>query len=229
VLGMFGEYAAAAPDDLYMDPVMIVPAGGAPGTISMEVCYSGPHADAERALAPLRKLGKPDGDTIKANDYIEVQRWNDTGDSRSIGSYLKGGFIPRIPDKLVAAMVDGFEGNPGRFTLLFFQHCGGACARQPEAATAFAQRNALANMMTVTAWRQGVDDPAPHIAATRRYWSTLEPFTHGFYVNDLPREATASDINANYRGNHARLVALKKTHDPTNLFRLNANVQPRSS
>ena len=186
----------------------------------MEVCYSGPHAEAERALAPLRKLGKPDSDTIKANAYVEVQRWNDTGDSRSIGSYLKGGFIPRIPDKLVSAMVDGFEGNPGRFTLLFFQHCGGACARQAEGATAFAQRNALANMMTVTAWRQGVDDPAEHIAATRRYWSTLEPFTHGFYVNDLPREATASDINANYRGNYARLVALKKKHDPTNLFRL---------
>ena len=65
-------------------------------------------------------------------------------------------------------------------------------------------------MMTVAGWRLGAEDPAKHIEATRRYWTTLEPFTRGFYVNDLPREATAKDINSNYRGNHARLVALKK-------------------
>ena len=229
VLSMFGEYAPAAPDELYMDPVMAIPPGGAPGAISVEVCYCGPHQDAERALAPLRKLGTPDKDTIKAVDYVEVQRWNDTGDSRAVGSYLKGGFITQMPDKLVAAMVDGFEGNPGRITLLFFQHCGGATSRQSEGATAFAQRDSLANVMTVAGWRQGAGDPAEHIQATRRYWATLEPFTRGFYVNDLAQEVTAKDINSNYRGNHARLVALKKKYDPTNLFRLNANVQPHSS
>jgi FAD/FMN-containing dehydrogenase len=62
--------------------------------------------------------------------------------------------------------------------------------------------------------------------AARRYWKTLEPFTRGFYVNDLAREATASDINSNYRGNYARLVAIKQKYDPGNLFRLNANIQP---
>ncbi|HET9472406.1 MAG TPA: FAD-binding oxidoreductase [Steroidobacteraceae bacterium] len=226
VLGMFSDHAATAPDELYMDPVMALPPGGAPGFISLEVCYCGPHQDAERALAPLRKLGTPDKDTIKAADYVEVQRWNDTGDSRTVASYLKGGFITQVPDKLVAAMVDGFEGNPGRMTLLFFQHCGGASSRQTEGATAFAQRDSLANMMTVAGWPLGVADPTEHIAATRRYWATLEPFTRGFYVNDLAREVTAQEINSNYRGNHSRLVALKKKYDPTNLFRLNANVQP---
>ena len=81
-------------------------------------------------------------------------------------------------------------------------------------------------MMTVAGWRHGADEPAGHIEATRRYWKSLEPFTRGFYVNDAAREVTASDINSNYRGNLSRLVALKKTYDPTNLFRLNANVQP---
>ncbi len=229
VLSMFSDYAATAPDELYMDPVMALPPGGAPGSISLEVCYCGPQQDAERALAPLRKLGTPVKDTIKTVDYVEVQRWNDTGDSRAVASYLKGGFITQMPDKLVSAMVDGFEGNPGRMTLLFFQHCGGASSRQPEGATAFAQRDSLANMMTVAGWPLGVADPAEHIAATRRYWATLEPFTRGFYVNDLAREVTAKEINSNYRGNFSRLVALKKQYDPTNLFRLNANVQPPAS
>jgi FAD/FMN-containing dehydrogenase len=81
-------------------------------------------------------------------------------------------------------------------------------------------------MMAVVGWRPGHDDPTAHIAAVRRYWSALEPYTKGFYVNDMPHEATASDIHANYRGNYPRLLALKKQYDPTNLFRLNANVRP---
>jgi FAD/FMN-containing dehydrogenase len=226
VLSMWSDYAASAPDDLYMDPVIAMPPGGAPGSVSVEICYCGPEKDAERALAPLRKVGKPDSDTIKTKDYEIVQRWNDTGDSRAVGSYLKGGFIAEMPDKLATAIVENFPASPTRYTLLFFQHCGGASSRVPEGATAFAQRYAIANMMTVSGWRHGVDDPAEHMQASRNYWQKLEPFTKGFYVNDLPREVTAKDINANYRGNYQRLVKLKQSYDPTNLFRLNANVQP---
>lgn len=226
VLSMYAEYAPAAPDDLYFDPVMALPPGGAPGVITLEVCYSGPQQNAERALAPIRKLGTPATDTIKALDYVQVQRVNDVTDSRAMGSYLKGGFVSQIPSQLVSALIDGFVGDPGRVTLAFFQHCGGAVKRIPDEATAFAHRYALANMMTVAGWRHGADDPAAHIDATRRYWATLEPFIRGFYVNDMAREVTPSDINANYRGNYQRLVAIKSKFDPTNLFRLNANVQP---
>jgi FAD/FMN-containing dehydrogenase len=225
LLGMWADYAAKAPDELYMDPAVFLPPGGAPGSVSLGICYSGPKQDLERALAPIRKLGKPDSDTIKPQDYVALQRSNDGNESRVIASYLKGGFVSSVPDKLVSAIVDGIKGDPKRTTVLFFQHGGGAAGRKPEAATAFAQRDSIANMMAVVAWRQGTVDPAEHIDAARKYWSTLEPFTRGFYVNDLAREITAKDVNANYRGNYPRLVAVKKTYDPTNLFRLNANVQ----
>ena len=72
-------------------------------------------------------------------------------------------------------------------------------------------------------------DGKPHIEATRAYWSTLEPFTHGFYINDLEPDHNAAAIQANYRQNHQRLVAVKNRYDPTNLFRLNANVQPSTT
>ena len=84
----------------------------------------------------------------------------------------------------------------------------------PEGATAFAQRDSITNMMTAVAWRHGVDDPAAHIPGDARYWATLEPFTRGFYVNDLAREATVKEIGSNYRGNYPRMVATKKKLRP---------------
>jgi FAD/FMN-containing dehydrogenase len=229
VLRMFADYAPSAPDELYVDSGLALPPGGAPGFVSLDVCYCGPHEKAEAALAPLRKLGTPDSDTIKVADYVAVQRVNDDTDSRALGTYLKGGFIAELSDALITEIVGGLKGDPGRMTLLFFQHCGGAGGRVAEDATAFAHRYALANMMTVAGWPFGADDPSRHIQATRDYWRALEPFTRGFYINDMAREVTAKDINENYRGNYERLVALKTKYDPTNLFRLNANVAPSSA
>jgi len=226
VLSMYAQYAAGAPDELYMDLSLILPPLGAPGVVSLDVCYSGPPEKAVAALAPIRKLGKPYQDTIKAQAYVDVQRSGDTGDSRVIAAYLKGGFVSKIADQLVSSIVDNIQADPGRTTVLYFAHCGGAASRQAEGATAFAQRDSIANMIAIAAWPQGTVDPSEHIQATRKYWAALDPFTRGFYVNDLAREVTAKDINANYRGNYPRLVKIKKTYDPTNLFRLNANIQP---
>lgn len=226
LLAVYADYAPAAPDDLYFDPIIVLPPGGAPGVAQLEVCYSGPARHAERVLAPLRKIGTPMNDSIKSMDYVNLQRSGDISDPRALGTYLKGGFISAVPGELITALVDGLKGDPRRVTVLFFQHCGGACSRVPEDATAFANRYALANMMIMSGWPHGATDTADHIEATRRHWSTLEKFTRGFYVNDMAREATARDINANYRGNYGRLVAIKTKYDPTNLFRLNANVQP---
>jgi FAD/FMN-containing dehydrogenase len=247
VLSMWADYAPTAPDDLYMDYVMALPPGGAPGMMALEVCYSGRADRAEAVLAPIRKLGTPDKDTIKTMDYVAVQRMNDVVDARAmqrigfkgqrlspgggppVASYLKGGFIAQMPRDLIDAAVANFVGHPDRMTLLFCQHCGGASSRVPENATAFAQRFALANMMTVAAYPHGVVEPAEHVEATRNYWKGLEPFTRGFYVNDMAREATGADVNANFRGNYRRLVELKTQYDPTNLFRLNPNVVPKGA
>ena len=225
MLTLWGEYAPTAPDELYVDPTVMQPPGNAPGMAMLQVCYCGAPADAEKALAPIRKLG-PVKDTIKTMEYVQVQRSQDSTDTRAIASYLKGGFVGKVPGELVTAMVDGFHGDPRRTTVLFFQHCGGAGSRIADDATAFAHRYAIGNMMAVVAWPIGDKDASVHIEAARAYWKTLEPFTRGFYVNDMAREVTAKDINENYRGNYPRLVALKTKYDPTNLFRLNANVTP---
>jgi hypothetical protein len=109
--------------------------------------------------------------------------------------------------------------------VFYFQPGGGAIARVPAGATAFAQRDIFANMLLINTWRFG-EDGAEHMQAAREHWSELERFTYGFYVNDLLPDATTAAIQANYRQNHARLVEVKNKYDPTNLFRMNANIKP---
>jgi hypothetical protein len=127
--------------------------------------------------------------------------------------------------ELVSAIVDGFRPDPRRATIVLFQPGGGAIARVPPAATAFAQRDIFANMLVINGWRFG-EDPTDHMQAARDHWKELERFTYGFYVNDLTPDATTAAIQANYRQNHARLVEVKNKYDPTNLFRMNANIKP---
>jgi hypothetical protein len=142
-----------------------------------------------------------------------------------MGIYLKGGFIRALSPELIATMIDDFPAHPARATAIFFQLSGGAIGRVPADATAFPARDSFANLLTAANWRFG-DDPSDHMAAIRKYWGTLERFTHGFYVNDLEPDHTELQIQATYRTNLDRLVQVKNRYDPTNLFRLNANVKP---
>jgi FAD/FMN-containing dehydrogenase len=225
VLEVFAEYGAQAPDDLAMDPFVVLPPGGADGVAGFGICYSGPAAGADRALAPIRALGTALNDGVKPIDYVALQRSGDMSDPRAVSLYVKGGFVSDVPAGLIGTILDGFEGHPARTTQVFFQQCGGAIGRVAPEATAFPHRSARGNMLALVGWKFG-DDPAEHVRWIRQYYERLDPFTRGFYVNDADPNASDAALNANYLGNYPRMAAVKTAYDPTNLFRLNPNVKP---
>jgi hypothetical protein len=224
LLAFYGEYSQAAPDELQVDFIMQSPPAGKPGAVVIAPCWSGPAGDAERVLAPIRALGKPIADTVKADDYCVVQRSNDHLDPRNEGTYLKSGFIDGFPAGLADAVIDNFRADPGRATAFFIQQAGGAIGRVPADATAFPHRRATHGIFTTVAWKLDTDR-TPHVSSCRDYWAKLEPFTDGYYTNETADEGQRR-IDDNYQGNLARLRAVKKQYDPMNLFRLNANVRP---
>ena len=71
------------------------------------------------------------------------------------------------------------------------------------------------------------DDPAAMdsaITKARAFYKDAEQYMIGFYTN--LNDETTTRTHRNYGDNYARLVAAKNRYDPTNLFRLNANIEP---
>jgi len=224
VLSVYADYAVRAPDDLYLDFVVKSDIGTEDGICLLHACYSGPENQADKVLAPIYKAGTPVHDGIKAIDYVAIQSSWDNTDPRNTGSYLKSGFINEIPDLLVSTVVQNYKAYNERGTTLFFQHSGGAIGRVPANATAFAHRKSVANMFAVVEWPVE-ESRDSHVKYIKEYWKDFQPFTDGWYANDIA-DQTAGTVNKNYQGNYERLVKVKNQYDPSNLFRLNANVRP---
>jgi len=225
VLRLYGQYAPEQPEDLQLDLAIAQPPGGGPAVAGFGVCYSGDPGRADAALAPVRGIGSPVMDAVVPMDYVALQRSGDVDDPRAVAGYMKSGFITGMPDGLVDAIVENFQGHPARTTQVVFQQAGGRIAAVSPDATAFAQRNAMANMLPSVGWAYGSERDG-HVAWCREYWTYLEPFTHGFYSNDADGEASEENVAENYQMNIDRLTEVKNRYDPKNLFRLNANIVP---
>lgn len=219
-----GEFAAEAPDVLQVVPFI----GAFPGNdpiCNLSIVYSGPHDKADVLFAPIEKAGDVVRNSVKAWDYVALQKSGDNDDPRANGAYIKSGFVNHITPDIVRDLLETFQPHPGRATWMAFGQSGGAIHRVPYGATAFTNRDAGHDLLSFIGWPINTGDGSEHIAYVQKQWKVLEPYTNGFYVNDAANE-TQAQVDANYGANLERLVQVKNTYDPTNLFRLNANVRP---
>ena len=64
------------------------------------------------------------------------------------------------------------------------------------------------------------------MAWVRDFFAALEPHSRGVYVNFTSDDANDRARVAYTDAQWAKLTALKAKYDPTNFFRLNANIPP---
>ncbi len=223
VLNFYADYAAKAPDELYLDGG-ITSSSGQPGLAFLQVCYSGPMNKADRVIEPIRNAGTAVFDGIKAMDYVALQKSGDTSDPRARGGYVKSGFAAKITPEMIDDILYGFEVHPQRGMNVVWQHAGGEIGRVDSDATAFAHRHVKHDTLMLMDWPVDIDS-TPHVKWLKEYWATVEPHTRGFYTNDAS-DVSQQSLHRNYGGNYDRLLALKNQYDPGNLFRLNANIVP---
>jgi FAD/FMN-containing dehydrogenase len=226
VLKFMFENAPQVPEALNLD-VSLVRLPNDQRILSVDVCFSGSAAEAEKALAGMRSIRKPVADHVVPTPYVKLQQSGDEASAQGQKYYIKGGFVQKSSDALVDVMIATVaDAKLPMVQVVSMQQAGGAIARVAPTATAFAQRDIQFNMFVLAAWQ----DPAQSDTAgqwARGAWKLVEPHTHGFYVNEFNDDG--GRLKATYGVNYDRLVALKTKVDPDNLFRLNANVAPKGT
>src|SRR5262245_46027834 len=222
LLDFYAEYESTARDDLFL--CMGLQNSPEGKSVRFSACYSGPASEAERVFAKVKSAGKPLRSDLRTIDYVALQRSGDVDDPRAFGEYTKSGFSNGLPPKFIDAILTGFGEQPGGSSVFFLYHCGGQINRVDADATAFPHRNITLTPLLAVNWPVK-NDPTAQVAWLKKYWASVEPHMQGFYTNDIIDE-TQKQVDENYLGNYPRLVALKNKYDPTNLFRLNANVIP---
>lgn len=224
VLRFYREFAAAQPDELTTYAVLLTMPDGTP-VVALIACYAGPLDAGERALASLRRFGAPLADTIAPIPYTTMQALIGVGYPHGRQNYWKSGLTGTISDDLIAAAVEHFGRVPSPYTAIAFADCHGAYARVGHGDTAYAHRDLQWDVNILGNWT----DPAENdrnIRWVRACHDAIAPhLAHGVYVNDLGDEG-GQRVRDAYGANYARLVALKNRYDPTNLFRLNQNIEP---
>lgn len=227
LLRNYADFLAGAPDGLYAGMDIDSDEHGQ-RLIELDVSYHGPAQDAERVIAPLRKLGKPHEDSLAVASYVKLQGSDSAPGFAHHGIYLRGGFVNAMTAEVIDAAVGCLESTQLATVDLGFQPTGGAISRVKPRDTAFWNRTATCSMHVLGSWKPDADHDT--IERNKEWvhstWAKLEPLTHGRYVNYASGEDHGGRMAAAYGDNYPKLVALKRQYDPNNLFRLNANIKP---
>ncbi len=194
--------------------------------VSIWYAYVGTDLDVGRKLdISLQRIAPALGERVEIMHYPALQCA--TGDVSGPGRrhYWKGSLMWELSDPFQDAFVErGLV--PGRGCGIELFSLGGAIANVAEEDSAYSNRGAAFDLLAAATWSDPADD-AHNILITRENWSTLTPFAGGgVYVNDLGADIDERVRDAYGSSKLARLAALKQRWDPTNLFRLNANVAP---
>jgi FAD/FMN-containing dehydrogenase len=235
VLRFYRDYIAEAPDELTTIvmlrqapalPFMPAELHGRP-VVMVTACYAGAIERGEEVLAPLRRFGRPLVDAVGPRPYVELQSLFNPGVPHGWHYYWKSWALPPLQDAAIDTLVEQAHRitSPRSYVIVF--QLGGALARVGEHDTAFGQRDAAHDVNINAVWLP--DDPArdEHVRWARECYAALEPFATGrTYVNFLADEGQQRVRAAYGEERYARLVALKRAHDPDNVFRLNQNIDP---
>jgi FAD/FMN-containing dehydrogenase len=237
VLRFLREFLAEAPDEVGVignlrlaPPLPVVPPEwhGKP-IVALVLTYAGPVKEGEEVLRPVRELGSPIIDAVVPKPYVEHQKAFDAALPHGRHYYWKSHRLPPLSDEMIEIIVEHAGKITSPLSTVGLFCFGGAVARVPSDATAFPNRDAAHDINIVASWMPDDPEPARHKAWVRGFFDALTPYSRGVYVNFTSDDAADRVRSAAYGPEKwARLVALKRKYDPTNFFRLNANIAPDS-
>lgn len=195
---------------------------GTPVMLTMFV-YAGEGEAAEQALAPFRSLAEPIADMIEQiplpNIYEEEEDdWLPIAAARNL-------FMDEIDLDDATLMLERITSSTAELAAVQIRPLGGAAARVPDDATAYAHRS-RPFMINLAAIYSDLDTAEVHNDWVDGLTVALQKGVPGVYVNFLEDDSEARINEAYPERTWERLRAVKRTYDPTNLFRVNNNIPP---
>lgn len=221
------EFSRTSPDELMIFPALLHSPDGLPGA-GFIVCYSGSIEQGEEVIRPLREFGPPVMDVVAPMPYTVMQ--SIAYDLYPPGrlNYWKSSFTDELSDEAIDTMIEQYASVPSPYSAIALEHLGGAVRRVTGSATAFGERDAEYSLIITGQWLDPTDNQK-NIHWTRKCWEAMRPHTReSVYVNylDVEEEGRIKGAYGTDEEKFNRLVALKNKYDPTNLFRINQNIQP---
>jgi hypothetical protein len=187
------------------------------------MAYAGDAETGERAIAPFRALAEPFADMLKPMPYPEIYPPED--DSYHPTAVSRTMFIDTVDGDVADTIMRWLEGSDATLRVAQLRVLGGAMARVPAEATAFAHR-ASRIMVNVAAFYEGPEDKIARDTWVEAFAAALRQSDTGAYVNFIGEEGPSALCEPYPGPTLDRLVQIKTRYDPTNLFRLNQNIPP---
>lgn len=225
VLRFYRDYCDSNPDEVNTACAMITTPDGV-RVIAIAACHCGSLEAGEEALRPVKQFGSPLADQIGPVPYLALQTGLDDSFPRGRRYYWKSALVTRLRDELIEALPEQFAGAKSPHTAFLLQQIGNAANRVPADATAFAHRDARWDALVLTGWDNPAEDDE-QVRWSREVYESWRPFcSDASYTNALSGEDSEKDVRASYGAAYQRLSEIKARYDPTNFFRMNANILP---
>jgi FAD binding domain/Berberine and berberine like len=229
VIAGFVAAAQAAPEELSTianvmpaPPLPFLPANQYGKLVLMGMlCYAGEVEAGQRALAPFRALATPLADMVRPMPYPEIYPPEEEAfHPTAVGHTM---FMDTVDEQVARTIVRYLQASDAAVRVAQLRVLGGAMARVPADATAFAHRGSRI-MANVAAFYEGPADRPVRQAWVEEFAAALRQGDGGAYVGFLADEGQERLHQAYPGSTWERLAAVKRRYDPGNLFRHNHNV-----
>jgi FAD/FMN-containing dehydrogenase len=223
--------AEAAPEELSMianvmaaPPMPFIPPERQGELVVLAMlAYAGEAEAGQRAVAPFRALADPIADMVRPMPYAGL--FEPVDDLQVVEESARSMFLDGFDGTAARTVVEHLRASTAPMAVAQLRVLGGAMARVPAEATAFAHRDRPIMAAVGCVYEDARDRPT-HDAWADGFAAALRHGSTGVYVNFLSDEGPERVHEAYPGPTWDRLVEVKRRYDPDNLFRRNQNILP---
>ncbi len=194
--------------------------------LAFPVFHNGRKEDGLKQLEPVRHFGKVLGEFIDEMPYADWQKMFDGLLGPGARNYWKSHNFGDLSDKFIQTIIGAAAALPSDESDLFLGFIQGVSNKKPKSSAAYPHRDCGWAMNVHGRWMTPQQDDSG-IKWARDVYRDTAPFAlGGVYVNFLTSDEK-SRIREAYGDGWDRLVEVKRKYDPTNLFCMNQNIDPK--